>query len=69
MSVTPLNPIDQLLADSPGVAGAVLTSEDRERVSAWFEDATAARAVKILGLLDARTSAALLLSSPPERRA
>jgi len=69
MSVAPLNPIDQLLADAPGVAGAVLTSEDRERVATWFEDATTARAVKILGLLDARTSASMLLAAPPERRA
>ncbi len=63
MSVAPLNPIDQLLADAPGVAGAVLARQDRDRIEAWFEDAPVARAVRILNLLDARSAGSLLLGT------
>jgi hypothetical protein len=69
MSFAPLSPVDELLGDAPGVAGAVLTRRDPAQVAAWFEDASAARAVKILRVLDARTSARLLLAAERTRRA
>jgi magnesium transporter len=67
--VAPLDPVDQLLADSPGVASAVLARQDAERIESWFEDAPIARAVRILSLLDARTAAGLLLGTGGHRRA
>lgn len=69
MNVAPLNPVDQLLADAPGVAGAVLARQDRADVEAWFEDAPAPRAVRILSLLDARRGAELMLAAGPHRLA
>lgn len=69
MNFAPISPIDQLLSEAPGIAGALLTRRDPVQVAAWFEDATPARAVKILRVLDARTSARLLLTTERSRRA
>jgi magnesium transporter len=69
VSTAPLNPVDQLLVDAPGVAGGVLAGQDPDRVADWFEEATTARAVRILRLLDASTAARLLLGTAARRRA